>query len=124
MSLVKLFLALDVIDSAGGVSNVAASTLANLTTMIATSDDVIAQDVYDEDGGSASIERVIADYGLTGSSPSPEEEYWGDVRITASDVASLLYQALSTEGHRHAGWPRRWRRRPTPPPTASTRTSA
>ncbi len=98
MSLVKLFLALDVIDSAGGVSNVDPATLAELKTMISTSDDVIASDVYAEYGGSASIERVIADYGLTGSSPSPEEEYWGDVRITASDVASLLYQALSATG--------------------------
>jgi len=98
VSAVKLFLALDVIDSAGGVSNVTASTLANLSTMIATSDDAIAQDVYDDYGGNSSIERVIDDYGLTGSSPSPNAEYWGDVRSTAADVASLLYQALSAKG--------------------------
>jgi hypothetical protein len=95
MSLVKLVLALDVINVAGGVGNVDASTLAELKAMITTSDDVIASDLYAAYGGSASIDRVIADYGLTGSSPSPEEEYWGDVQITASDVASLLYQALS-----------------------------
>jgi hypothetical protein len=66
--------------------------------MIATSDDEIASDLYADYGGSHLIEQVMSDYGMTSSSPSPDEEYWGDVQITAADYASMLYQALNTPG--------------------------
>ncbi|MET3804543.1 hypothetical protein ABIB25_001538 [Nakamurella sp. UYEF19] len=95
MSLVKLILAADVIDQAGGVANVPSDTLDELHEMIAVSDDSVAQDFYDDGGQGAIITRVAAEYGLSETSPSPEPRYWGDVRITAHDMASLLYQLLS-----------------------------
>lgn len=94
MSLVKLFLAADVIDTAGGVSNVDSGTLDQLHQMIVASDDSIAQDFYDDDGGGAIITRMANRYGLRATSPSPDPEYWGDVQITAHDQASFLYQLL------------------------------
>ncbi len=94
MSLVKLFLAADVIDRAGGVAEVDADTLAQLEQMISTSDDSIAQDFYDQDGRSDIITRVSQTYGLTGTTPAPEPRYWGGVRITARDMASFLFQVL------------------------------
>ena len=96
MSLVKLMLAADVIDQAGGVDQVDDDTLAQLHRMIAVSDDSIAQSFYDADGRGAIITRVASNYGLTGTTPAPNPRYWGDVRVTARDMASLLFQLLSS----------------------------
>ncbi|WP_157695192.1 hypothetical protein [Nakamurella panacisegetis] len=95
MSLVKLFLAADVIDQAGGIENVAPDTLSQLRQMIVASDDSIAQEFYDDDGRAAIITRMAARYDLDETSPSPEPRYWGDVQISAHDQASFLYQLLS-----------------------------
>ena len=96
MSLVKLFIATDTIEQDGGVGTLSATDQQNLATMIETSDDGIAQDFYDAGGDDAVIERSIQRYGLTGSSPTPDEEYWGDVQITARDIATLLSKALDS----------------------------
>lgn len=95
MSLVKLFIATDAIAQAGGVDQLADTDRSALTTMIEQSDDEIAQDYYDADGGDDIVERTVRRYGLTGTAPSPEPEYWGDVQVTAADLASFLRQALS-----------------------------
>ena len=95
MSLVKLFIATDAIAQAGGVDQLADTDRSALTTMIEQSDDEIAQDYYDADGGDDIVERTAARYGLTGTAPSPEPEYWGDVQVTAADLASFLRQALA-----------------------------
>ncbi len=96
MSLVKLILAADVIDQAGGLDQVDSDTLAQLQDMIAVSDDSIAQDFYDDGGRSAIITRVAQTYGLVETSPAPNLRYWGDVRVTARDMGSLLFQLLSS----------------------------
>lgn len=96
MSLVKLMVAADVIDRAGGIDQVDDDTLAQLHRMIAVSDDSIAQSYYDQDGRSAIITRVSRTYDLDETSPAPDPEYWGDVRITAADMGSLLYQLLNS----------------------------
>ena len=95
MSLVKLFLAADVIDQAGGVDDVSEDTLEQLHQMIIASDDSIAQEFYDDDGQGEIITRMADRYNLEETSPSPEARYWGDVQITAHDQASFLYQLLS-----------------------------
>jgi len=94
MSLVKLILAADVIDRAGGADNVDPDTLDQLHQMIIASDDSIAQDLYDRNGKGAVVTRMVNKYGLTRTSPSPQPRYWGDVQITARDMASLLHQLL------------------------------
>ena len=95
MSLFKIIVAADVINRAGGVGDVAPGTLARLRQMIIASDDSIAQDFYDDDGQGDIVTRVANEYGLSETTPSPEPRYWGDVRISAHDMASLLYQLLS-----------------------------
>ena len=41
------------------------------------------------------VERMAARYHLSDTGPSPEPRYWGNVRITAADVASFLAQVLA-----------------------------
>ena len=66
-----------------------------LTRMIATSDDVLAGDLYDAAGADEMVDRVAVRYGLTGTSPTPDGEYWGNVQVTASDMATLLTGVLA-----------------------------
>ncbi|MTD16086.1 hypothetical protein GIS00_19290 [Nakamurella sp. YIM 132087] len=96
MSLVKLFIATDVLTTAGGPDDLDPVTAKNLWTMISESDDEAAQDFYDTLGGDAIIERTVKRYGLADSTPTPSPGYWGDVQVTAADVASLLRQALQS----------------------------
>jgi hypothetical protein len=66
-----------------------------LTRMIATSDDVIASDLYDATGGDEMVQRVAARYGMTDTTPAPDGTYWGDVQVTAIDLAALLSGVLA-----------------------------
>jgi hypothetical protein len=66
-----------------------------LTRMIATSDDVIASDLYDATGGDEMVQRVAARYGMTDTTPAPDGTYWGDVQVTATDLAALLGGVLA-----------------------------
>ena len=96
MSVVKLFVAADALELDGGPSHMDAEDLQQLHNMIEYSDDDIMQNYYDADGGDAIINRTVARYGLQDTTPTPEEEYWGDVRISARDMASFLQQALAS----------------------------
>lgn len=95
MSVAKLLFAVDVLDSAGGADKVAPSTLAELYQMIALSDDSLASDFYNDDGESAIVTRMASRYGLTGTEPAANPEYWGGIEITARDMASFLSQTLA-----------------------------
>ena len=95
MSIAKLLFAVDLLDSAGGADHVDAATLGRLHTMIATSDDALASAVYQQGGYGQIVERMAARYHLSDTGPSPEPRYWGNVRITAADVASFLAQVLA-----------------------------
>lgn len=66
-----------------------------LTRMIATSDDVIASDLYDATGGDEMVQRVAARYGMAGTTPTPDGTYWGNVQVTAADLAALLTGVLA-----------------------------
>ena len=68
---------------------------ARLTRMITTSDDVIAGDLYEASGGDAMVQRVAQRYGMTGTGPTPDGTYWGNVQVTAADLAALLSGVLS-----------------------------
>ncbi len=66
-----------------------------LTRMIATSDDKLAGDLYAAAGGDQLVSRVAQRYGLTGTMPTPDGTYWGNVQVTASDMAALLAGVLA-----------------------------
>jgi hypothetical protein len=96
LSLVKLMIAADVLSGGGtGSAKVDAATAARLREMIARSDDVTAADFYEEGGGDELINRVVQQFSLTGSSPTPDGEYWGNVQTTATDMSSLVSQILA-----------------------------
>ncbi|GGM16827.1 hypothetical protein [Nakamurella endophytica] len=97
MSLVKLFIATDVLSRAGGVTQLDADTEQRLWTMITRSDDGIAQDFWDADGGPEIVQRTAVRYGLA-DTEAPSDRYWGDVQVTAADLASFLDQALQQTG--------------------------
>jgi hypothetical protein len=95
LSLVKLMIAADVLSgSSAGSSTVDATTRSRLREMIVRSDDVTAADFYEEGGGDELINRVVQRFSLTGSSPTPDGEYWGNVQTTATDMTSLISQIL------------------------------
>ncbi len=63
--------------------------------MISQSDDVAGSDLYAQAGGDEMVERVADRFGLAGTSPTPDGQYWGNVQTTAADLASLLGQSLA-----------------------------
>ena len=96
MSVVKLFVAADALELDGGTASMSSDDLQQLHNMIVYSDDEIMQNFYDADGGDAIIDRTVERYGLQDTTPTPEERYWGDVKISARDMASFLRQALAS----------------------------
>ena len=99
LSLVKLMIATDVLTDGNGSGGAAAglnpSTRLMLREMISRSDDVAGSDLYAQAGGDEMVERVAERFGLTGTSPTPDGQYWGNVQTTAADLASLLGQSLA-----------------------------
>lgn len=41
------------------------------------------------------VRRVAARYGMAGTTPTPDGTYWGNVQVTASDLAALLTGVLA-----------------------------
>lgn len=66
-----------------------------LTRMIATSDDVIASNLYEATGGDEMVRRVAGRYGMPGTTPTPDGTYWGNVQLTATDLGALLTGVLA-----------------------------
>ena len=66
--------------------------------MIIRSDDVTADSLYEQAGGDAIVDRITRRYALTGTTPTPDGMYWGNVQTTAADMASLLNQTLADPG--------------------------
>ena len=95
MSLVKAFVAADVLTRNGGINALDAATQQRMWKMITASDDEVMQDFWDADGGNAIVERVIEKYDLEQTSPTAGDRYWGDVQITAADEAKFLREVMA-----------------------------
>jgi beta-lactamase class A len=97
LSLVKLMIAADVLTGGDGSEpgRLDPTTREMLRDIISQSDDVAGSDLYAQLGGDRMVERVADRFGLTGTSPTPDGQYWGNVQSTAADLASLLGQALA-----------------------------
>ncbi len=91
LSLVKVLVAADLLDSAA----VGTDTLEQIDEMIAASDDVVGSDLYSATGADAMVLRVADRFGLTGTTPTPDGRWWGNVQTTAADMARLLRQVLT-----------------------------
>ncbi|HEY7813181.1 MAG TPA: hypothetical protein VIC62_08090 [Nakamurella sp.] len=92
LSLLKIMIAADVLTDGWPDP---AHLDAVLTPMIATSDDAVAGDLYDAAGGDDLVNRVALRYGLTGTTPTPDGTYWGNVQVTAADMTTLLAGVLA-----------------------------
>jgi hypothetical protein len=96
-SLVKLLIALDVLEQ-----ETDEHTREQLTTMLARSDDKIASMLWVKHGGPMLVERTAKRLGLTATKPPKRAGRWGDVLLTAHDVARIYGYVLNeaSEGDR------------------------
>ncbi|MBU3064377.1 gag protein [Nocardia sp. NEAU-G5] len=92
-SVVKLLIALDELNSQGWQADPA--TASQLDQMLSTSDDGIADALWDTDGGGAIVSRMAGLLGLTGTQPPSDPDQWGETLTTAQDVVAI-YRYLDT----------------------------
>ncbi|MBM7772373.1 D-alanyl-D-alanine carboxypeptidase [Actinokineospora baliensis] len=89
-SLVKLLIAIDVLASGAD-----AATRKRITTMLSRSDDDIASALWVRQGGAELVTRTARRLGLRATEPPGIVGRWGDVLLTARDVA-LVYEYVLT----------------------------
>lgn len=92
-SVVKLLIALDTLDRAGGQPD--STTLTAVQRMLSTSDDGIADRLWVAGGREEIITRMTALMGLTATSAPTDPGQWGLTRTTARDVATA-YRYIAT----------------------------
>ena len=92
-SVVKLLIGLDDLNSQGWQADPA--TASQLGQMLATSDDDIADALWDTDGGGAIITRMADLIGLSGTRAPSDPDQWGETLTTAQDVVAI-YRYLGT----------------------------
>jgi hypothetical protein len=85
-SVVKLLIAIDLLHSQNWAPDT--GTSAELERMISYSDDDIADDLWDEDGGNSIITRMVSLIGLTGTQAPDDESQWGEALMSAQDVVT------------------------------------
>nr|WP_308294764.1 hypothetical protein [Streptomyces sp. JJ66] len=95
-SVVKLLLALDVLDDLGPGEKVPAADRARLEAMLTSSDDRQASHYWARRGGSQIIQRMVTRLGLTGTAPPPAgyPGYWGYTALTAADTVRVYRHIL------------------------------
>ncbi|WP_410587163.1 hypothetical protein [Amycolatopsis sp. lyj-23] len=85
-SLVKLLIALSVLEQDGPVADV--------QRMLSRSDDDLASRFWTAYGGTSIVTRWAAKLGLAGTRPPADPGRWGDTRTTASDVVKIYRYLL------------------------------
>ncbi|WP_327145035.1 hypothetical protein [Nocardia sp. NBC_01327] len=93
-SVVKVLIALDAMQSQGWQPD--SGTTAQLQQMLATSDDDIADSLWDADGGDAIVTRMANLVGMPGTQAPEDSSEWGETLTTPQDVVTL-YQWLTTQ---------------------------
>ncbi|WP_165612288.1 serine hydrolase [Mycolicibacterium porcinum] len=85
-SVVKLFIADDLLlQESNGETKLTAADRKSLDVMLRSSDDGAAQTFWDRSGGNAIISRIVARYGLKGTT-APYNGHWDVTQSTASDL--------------------------------------
>ncbi|WP_328607810.1 metallo-hydrolase family protein [Amycolatopsis sp. NBC_00345] len=85
-SVVKLLIALDLMDSSGVPSG---SEGADLRRMLAASDDHVASRLWQQQGGPAIVRRQAKKLGLAHTSPPADTGQWGSTQMSPSDVITV-----------------------------------
>lgn len=97
-SVVKLFIADDLLlQESQGKTTLSASDRQLLDVMLRSSDDGAAQNFWDRSGGSAIISRVVARYGLAGTT-APYNGHWDVTQSTVSDLVRYYAKLLDGSG--------------------------
>jgi len=97
-SVVKLFIADDLLlQVAKGQTTLSPADRKSLDVMLQSSDDSAAESFWNRSGGSAIINRVIARYGLTGTT-APSDGHWDVTLSTASDLVRYYKMLLDGSG--------------------------
>jgi hypothetical protein len=97
-SVVKLFIALDYLESHGPDYQIPPDDLALLEPMLRSSNDDAASTLWVRDGWEQIVNRMIAKIGLTDTAPPASRGKWGYTAISAADVAKT-YQYILTQAH-------------------------
>ncbi len=99
-SLVKLFIALDYLESHGPDYEIPADDLALLEPMLRSSNDDAASVLWVRDGWEEIVNRMVAKIGLTDTAPPPAEKRgtWGYTAVSAADIAKT-YSYVLEEAH-------------------------
>ena len=97
-SVVKLFIADDLLLQASkGETTLSPADRKSLDLMLRSSDDSAAQMFWDRSGQNAIIARVVARYGLTGTT-APYNGHWDVTQSTASDLVRYYDMLLDGTG--------------------------
>ncbi len=97
-SVVKLFIADDLLlQVSEGKTKLSAADRQSLDAMLRSSDDSAAQMFWDRSGGNAIIGRVVARYGLRGTT-APYNGHWDVTQSTASDLVRYYDMLLNGSG--------------------------
>ncbi|WP_197379429.1 serine hydrolase [Mycolicibacterium mengxianglii] len=97
-SVVKLFIADDLLlQESEGKTELSAADRKSLDIMLRSSDDSAAQMFWDRSGQNAIIARVVARYGLTGTT-APYNGHWDVTQSTASDLVRYYDMLLDGTG--------------------------
>ncbi|MGY1988932.1 serine hydrolase [Mycolicibacterium fortuitum] len=97
-SVVKLFIADDLLlQESKGETKLTAADHKSLDIMLRSSDDGAAQTFWDRSGGNAIISRIVARYGLSGTT-APYNGHWDVTQSTASDLVRYYDKLLDGSG--------------------------
>jgi hypothetical protein len=97
-SVVKLFIALDYLETRGPDHVIPPEDLALLEPMLRSSNDDAASTLWVRDGWEQIVVRTVAKLGLTDTAPPAERGKWGYTAISAADVVKT-YQYILTQAH-------------------------
>ena len=95
-SVVKLLIVLDFMWDRGPQYDVPPADQERLEVMLRSSDDDAASYYWDELGGAAIVERMVARLGLTDTAgpPATHPGFWGYVAISAADTVRIYRYIL------------------------------
>ncbi|WP_410572965.1 hypothetical protein [Amycolatopsis sp. cmx-4-61] len=97
-SLVKLFIALDYLESQGPGHEIPADDLALLEPMLRSSNDDAASTLWVRDGWEEIVKRMAGKLGLTDTAPPADRGKWGYTAISAADIVRT-YQYIQHEAN-------------------------
>ncbi len=95
-SVVKVFIADDLLHESDGP--LSAADRKALDVMLRASDDGAAQTFWNRNGQSAIIERIVARYGLAGTTPPYNNAKWDVTTSTANDLVTYYEKLLNGAG--------------------------